>query len=132
MRKKAPKYHPDFASPPAPIAVVTVRNPITRKSVIGIPLLIDTGADATLILRAILPYLEISEDGLEPTEYSLVGFDGTKSPAVLVPVEMEFLSKRLAGEYILTEANYGVLGRDVLNLFRLIFDGPNQNWEEFS
>ena len=99
------------------------------KSVTGVPLLIDTGADATLIPRAILPFLDISEDALEPSGYLLVGFDGTQS-AVLVPVELEFLGKRLAGEYLLTEANYGVLGRDVLNLFRLVFDGPHQVWNE--
>lgn len=103
-----PNYDANFASSPAPVSRVTIRNPMVGKSVTGVPLLIDTGADATLIPRAILPFLDISEDALEPTEYTLVGFDGTRSPAVLVPVELEFLSKRLAGEYLLTEANYGV------------------------
>ena len=125
-----PSYDANFASPPAPIARVTIRNLSANKSVTGVPLLIDTGADATLIPRAILPFLDILEDALEATEYSLVGFDGTRSPAVLVPVELEILGKRLIGEYLLTEANYGVLGRDVLNLFRLVFDGPHQTWDE--
>jgi len=93
-------------------------------------MLIDTGADATLIPRALLPYLDLSEETLKPSGYLLVGFDGTQSPAVLVPVEMEFLGRRLAGEYLLTETNYGVLGRDVSNLFRLVFDGPNLVWDE--
>jgi len=125
-----PNYDANFASPPAPVARVTIRNASANKSVTGVPVLIDTGADATLIPRTILPCLDILEDALETTEYSLVGFDGTRSPAVLVPVELEFLGKRLIGEYLLTEANYGVLGRDVLNLFRLVFDGPHQIWDE--
>ena len=125
-----PNYDANFASPPVPVARVTIRNPSANKSVMGVPLLIDTGADATLIPRVILPHLDILEDALEATEYSLVGFDGTRSPAVLVPVELEFLGKRLIGEYLLTEANYGVLGRDVLNLFHLVFDGPHQIWDE--
>jgi len=93
-------------------------------------MLIDTGADATLIPRALLSYLDLSEETLKPSGYLLVGFDGTQSPAVLVPVEMEFLGRRLAGEYLLTETNYGVIGRDVLSLFRLVFDGPNLVWGE--
>ena len=125
-----PNYDANFASPAAPVTRVTIRNPIAGKSVTGVPLLIDTGADATLIPRAILPFLDIVEDALEPTEYSLVGFDGVRSPAVLVPVELEFLGRRLAGEYLLIEANYGILGRDVLNLFCLVFDGPNEVWNE--
>lgn len=125
-----PNYDADFASPPAPVARVIIRNPLAGKSVTGVPLLIDTGADATLIPRAILPYLDIDEETLEPTGYSLVGFDGTTSPAILVPVTLEFLGKWVAGQYLLTEANYGVLGRDVLNLFRLVFDGPGSVWDE--
>ena len=125
-----PNYDANFASPPAPVVRVTIRNPAAGKSVTGVPLLIDTGADAILIPRAILPFLNISEDALEPTNYSLVGFDSTKSPAVLVSLEVEFLGRRLAGEYLLIEANSGVLGRDVLNLFRLVFDGPRQVWDE--
>jgi len=124
-----PNYDANFASPPAPVATVVIRNPVANKSVTGVPMLIDTGADATLIPRALLSYLALSEETLKPSGYLLVGFDGTQSPAVLVPVEMEFLGKRLAGEYLLTETNYGVLGRDVLNLFRLVFDGPNLVWE---
>ncbi len=125
-----PNYDASFASPPAPVTRVVIRNPAANKSVTEVPILIDTGADATLIPRALLPYLDIVEEALEPSGYMLVGFDGTQSPAVLVPVELEFLGRRLAGDFLLTAANYGVLGRDVLNLFRLVFDGPNLVWDE--
>ena len=125
-----PNYDASFASPPAPVTTVVIRNPAANKSVTGVPMLIDTGADATLTPRALLPYLDIVEEALEPSGYMLVGFDGTQSPAVLVPVELEFLGRRLAGNFLLTAANYGVLGRDVLNLFRLVFDGPNLVWDE--
>lgn len=125
-----PNYDAHFASPPAPVARVIVKNPVTGQSVTGVPLLIDTGADATLIPRALLPFLSILESSLEPTGYSLSGFDGTLSPVVLIPIELEFLGRRLRGEYLPTEMNYGILGRDVLNFFRLVFDGPQQIWEE--
>ena len=93
-------------------------------------MLLDSGADATLIPRAILRFLGIAEETLEPSGFFLVGFDGSRSPAVLLPVEMELLGRRLAGEYLLTEADYGILGRDTLNLFRLVFDGPRLIWDE--
>ena len=125
-----PSYDSNFASPPAPVVRVTIRNVSRTKTVTGIPLLIDTGADATLIPRTIVPYLGISEETLAPSGFSLVGFDGSRSPAILVPAELEFLGRRLRGEYLLTDGTYGVLGRDILNLFRLVFDGPNQVWEE--
>ncbi len=121
-----PSYDADFASPPAPVARVTVRNATATRSVTDVPLLIDTGADATLIPRAILPFLDILEEALVPSGYWLVGFDGTRSPAVLVPAEIDFMGKRLTGEYLLAEADYGVLGRDVLNLFRIAFDGRSR------
>ncbi len=125
-----PEYDANFASPPAPVARVTIRNASRNKSVTDVPMLIDTGADATLIPRALLPFLGISEESLKPSEFSLIGFDGSRSPAILVSAELEFLGKRLRGEYLLIEAPYGVLGRDVLNLFRLIFDGPSKVWLE--
>ena len=125
-----PSYDTNFASPPAPVVRVTIRNVSRTKAVTDISLLIDTGADATLIPRTIAPYLGISEETLAPSGFSLVGFDGSRSPAILVPAELEFLGRRLRGEYLLTDGTYGVLGRDVLNLFRLVFDGPNQVWEE--
>ena len=93
-------------------------------------MLVDTGADATLIPRAILPFLLISEDTLKPSGFSLIGFDGTRSTATLVSVQIDFLGKRLAGDFLLTEENYGVIGRDVLSLFRIVFDGPKQFWEQ--
>ena len=125
-----PNYDADFATPPAPVARITIRNPAANKSVTDVPMLIDTGADATLIPRAILPFLLISEESLKPSGFSLVGFHGARSPATLVSAQIEFLGKRLAGDFLLTEEHYGILGRDVLNLFRLVFDGPKLIWEE--
>jgi len=32
--------------------------------------------------------------------------------------------------FLIAEQNQGVLGRDILNLLSLVFDGPNLFWEE--
>ena len=93
-------------------------------------MLIDTGADITLIPRILLPTLGVTDASLKTADYVLVGFDGTRTPAYLVSLEIEFLDQKMPGDYSLTDDTVGVLGRDVLNRFRLVFDGPRLTWEE--
>jgi hypothetical protein len=40
-----PAYDAERTNPPAPFALVTVRHPDTGKSIIEVPMLLDTGAD---------------------------------------------------------------------------------------
>ena len=115
---------------PAPVAIITIRNPATNDAVTGVTMLLDTGADTTLIPRLILPALGITANALKQADYSLVGFDGTRIPAYLASVKITFIGKTLRGDFPLTDADYGIIGRDVLNRFRLVFDGPRQVWEE--
>jgi hypothetical protein len=44
-----PTYDDQFFNPPAPLARVTVRNSQEGKTVSDVPMLIDSGADVTLI-----------------------------------------------------------------------------------
>ena len=46
-----PRYDDVRFSPPAPVAAVTVRVPLTGDAVADVPMLIDTGADVTLTPR---------------------------------------------------------------------------------
>ena len=66
---------------PAPVARVVVRHPEREQSVGDVPMLIDSGADATLLPRSAATSL-----GLEGTgeRYQLVGFDGTISESEAV------------------------------------------------
>ncbi len=58
-----PDYDSENFDPPAPVAYVTLRNPATGVSLSDVPMLIDTGADATL-----LPQKYIEQLGMEPDE----------------------------------------------------------------
>ncbi|MEW6751259.1 MAG: aspartyl protease family protein [Candidatus Latescibacterota bacterium] len=95
-----------------------------------VPLLLDTGADTTLLPRAAVERLGVAP--LPDKQYELVGYDGSRSFAPVVVVDMVFLNRVLRGRYLLTDDRCGVLGRDVLNLFAVLFDGPQEQWSEHS
>ncbi len=122
-----PPYDDRLFVPPAPLARVIVRHPDREQSVEDVPMLIDSGADATLLPRSAATSL-----GLEATgeRYQLVGFDGTVSEAKAVLASLAFLRRNFRGRYLLTEAEVGVIGRDILNHIRLLLDGPALHWDE--
>ncbi len=122
-----PPYDDRLFVPPAPVARVVVRHPEREQSVEDVPMLIDSGADATLLPRSAATSL-----GLEGTgeRYQLVGFDGTVSEAEAVLASLAFQRRHFRGRYLLTEAEVGVIGRDILNHIRLLLDGPAFHWDE--
>ena len=88
-------------------------------------MLIDSGADATLLPRSAVTSL-----GLEGTgTYQLVGFDGTISESEAVLASLASCGG-IFGAILLTDAEVGVIGRDILNHLRLLLDGPARNWDE--
>ena len=117
----------DF-EPPAPIALVTLIADTTGKNLPGITMQLDTGADVTLIPQAAIRQLGL---GPSETQYELIGFDGTRSMAGAVQLKMKFGRYTFRGTYLLTEQPIGVIGRDVLNLVAILFDGPHLVWSEY-
>lgn len=123
-----PAYDNDRFTPPAPVACVELRAPDRDECITDVPLLIDSGADVTL-----LPDSAVGSIGIVGTgeRYQLVAFDGTLSESETVRVDLVFLGRRFRGRYLLTDAEFGVLGRDVLNHLRLMLDGPASRWDEW-
>ena len=115
------------SNPPSPFAFATIRNPDRNKSITDVPMLLDTGADVTLI-----PLLVSEALGIVPIEDQtrLVGFDGTISNSKRAKVEIAFLNKTFKGAYLIIDDTYGIIGRDILNLMSIHFDGPNLVWDE--
>jgi hypothetical protein len=123
-----PEYDANLFDPPAPLAQITLRNPQNASTLADVPMLLDSGADVTLI-----PSTSANQIGLSPdadTMYELMGFDGRISLASVVHLEMLFLSKTFKGRFLLIDQAWGVLGRDILNLVFLSLDGPNLTWHE--
>jgi len=43
---------------------------------------------------------------------------------------MIFLNRTFRGRFLLIDQEWGVMGRDILNLVSLLLDGPNLTWSE--
>src|SRR6266568_9035447 len=124
-----PSYDALRYDPPAPIAQVTLRA-ANGATVPDVLLLLDTGADITLLPRSAVARLGINPDpGLQ---YELVGFDGNRTTTQAVNLDMIFLQKAFRGRYLLIDDDRGILGRDVLASVTLLLNGPGQEWSEHS
>jgi hypothetical protein len=123
-----PSYDASHFDPPAPVARVTLRNPVNGATVSDVLLLLDTGADVTLLPRNVVEPLGVPLPA--GGHYELVGFDGSKSFAPAVILDMLFLKRTFRGRYLLIEDNRGILGRDILNHVSLLLDGPQHEWSE--
>jgi predicted aspartyl protease len=123
-----PSYDASHFDPPAPVARVTLRNPQSGATVSEVPLLLDTGADVTLLPRTTVEQLGVPL--LAGQRYELRGFDGSRSFAPVAILDMIFLKRAFRGRYLLIEAERGILGRDILNHVTVLLDGPQQQWSE--
>ena len=118
-----PSYDALHYDPPAPIAQVTLRS-ANGATVSEVLLLLDTGADTTLLPRSAIARLGIN---LDPAlAYDLIAFDRTRSTTQAVDLDMIFLKKAFRGRYLLIDGDHGILGRDVLASVMLLLDGPRR------
>lgn len=122
-----PPYDANRFDPPAPLAQVTLRNLATGKRWPDVPMLLDSGADVTLLPRAVLDQLNITV--LTDKQYELVGFDGEVRVASAVRLELMLAGHVFKGSFLLIEQDWGIVGRNILNALPLLFDGPQQIWD---
>ncbi|MGN6368382.1 MAG: retropepsin-like aspartic protease [Phycisphaerae bacterium] len=123
-----PNYDGLHYNPPAPVVHVTLREISSGALLPNVPLLIDTGADTTLLPKNALQRLGVQS--LPNQHYQLLGFDGASSVAEAVDLDMIFLNKAYRGRYLVIDTEHGILGRDVLAGVALVLDGPQQIWSE--
>jgi hypothetical protein len=109
-------------SPPAPFVHVTIRRPGDEALVRVLPAQMDTTADMTVIPWKIAEDLQL----LKHDEIETLGFGGHVASVTsflvqlqiheLEPVTVEALANR--------DEPYVLPGRDVLNQYRIVLDGP--------
>ena len=125
-----PSYDSTGFDPPAPVARVSVRNPGSGDAKAGVPMLIDTGADVTLLPLSVATELGIA--AIPGKTYELIGFEGTACSALAAYAEVIFLDRRFRGKFLLIDQEIGIIGRNILNSVSLQFDGPRLKWDRSS
>ena len=104
--------------PPAPLAYVTLRQTSTAQQWPDVPMLLDSGADVTLLPRSAVDRLGVTV--IPERQYELVGFDGVASLAPVVHLELVFLGRTFRGQFLLIDQEWGIIGRNVLNAVALL------------
>ena len=123
-----PEYDGQQFDPPAPVARVVVRTLDHTRSMSDVSMLIDSGADVTLIPLMCAERLGLNSE-IE-AGFRLRGFDGRPTVANVVEAEIVFLGRNFHGRFLLIDGEHGILGRNVLNNLSLMLDGPHRNWRE--
>ncbi len=123
-----PAYDSNLFDPPAPVAVVGIRDPGSGNTVPDVPMLIDSGSDITLLPRTSIDELQLEID--PNAGYELQGFDGRSTVAQAVTLDLLFVNRTFRGKYVIVNSNMGILGRDVLNHLAILLDGPHRSWHE--
>lgn len=123
-----PTYESTLFHPSAPLAKVTLRDPETNTTVADVPMLLDSGADVTLIPRRFITPLGRQID--PAVGYEIMGFDGRKSVVQVVTLHLVFLRRVFKGQFLVSDQEWGILGRDVLNHVAIVFNGPALTWDE--
>jgi len=109
---------------------VTLRAIPSFKTVTNVPMLLDSGADLTLIPEMVIA--DFGQDVRLDKSVELESFDGRVSQAKSVEIDLIFPGLTFRGNVPLINSPVGVLGRNVLNRFAIFLDGPNLNWKELS
>ena len=111
-------------SPPAPFVHVTVRPPYEGPIGIVIPAQIDTAADLSVIPGRFIEELQL----LPLDSVSAVGFGDhlVTLPTYLVEIQVREQEAVTVKVLASRDEPFALLGRDVLNRFTVLLDGPNQ------
>jgi len=94
-----------------------------------VPMLLDSGADVTLIPQAVVEVLGAAS--IPGRQYELMSFDGGLSLAPVVRLDLLFCGRTFRGLFLLINQAWGILGRNVLNTVSLVLDGPRLTWDEY-
>jgi hypothetical protein len=121
-----PTYDGQHFSPPAPVATVSVMNPDTGATLSSVGMLIDTGADISVLPESAVESLVLPAGD---RAYEVMGYDNSVRERPSVRATLVFSRRRFTGQFLVLDQEVGVLGSDVLNHFVLALDGPNERWD---
>ena len=112
--------------PPAPLLEVALVNPTNRRRRRAISALLDTGSDITAIPNSLIAPLQLYPIG----QIRLESVEGTTTTVLTYAVQLVIGGIAIPRhEVILTGLEFVVVGRDVLNRFYLLLNGPEQTFD---
>lgn len=110
--------------PPAPVVPVRISAPGSPDRGVALPALVDSGADVTVIPAAVAAAI-----GLPPIgRLGVAGVAGVVHGAVVYAAEVEMNGVRRSAE-VIGLGDQTVLGRNLLNQWVLVLDGPGLRLE---
>ena len=110
-------------SPPAPFVHVTISRPDNAgAAAINVPAQLDSAADISVIPADLVERLQL----VQLDETAVVGFGGhvSLSPAYLVNLALQPFDSIPVRVLADRDEAFVLLGRDVLNRYRVLLDGP--------
>ena len=113
--------------PPAPFVKIIVSNPATGATLRDVPAQLDTAADRSVLPDALVKSLSLPQVGT----IELGGFGGAiyHLPLYLAQLGLHDLPPRRYHLAAHPDESWVLLGRDILNSYRLVIDGPQLTLE---
>jgi predicted aspartyl protease len=111
--------------PPAPVIKLGIASPISP-SFLTEAFLVDSGADMTSIKREIFDILKLEYAGYVKVG-GVVGKPEIRQTAV-VRIETPLRTVELAEVIVDPNAQENLLGRDIINKWKVLLDGPEQKF----
>jgi predicted aspartyl protease len=109
-------------NPPAPFVHVTLRNTATGQELADLPAQVDHGADITAIPSRLANILELPRIRMLPVKG--FGEPMLELPTVLVEITIRQMQPVATEALLSPDEPYVLLGRDLLNRYRIVLDGP--------
>ena len=86
---------------------------------------LDTGADLSFIPMGAASVVR-AEIKLGSSVTTM--FSGDRATYDEATVRLDFLHIRFRGQFLVSQTDYGIIGRNILNYIRVVLDGPAQEW----
>lgn len=118
-----PAYEEGLFDPPA--AVIRARVIGLDSEAGDVPLLVDSGSDVSTVPASVARAVGAQ---IAPSGIALLLIDDRHVSTNQADLAIEFLRFRVRGPFLVTESEYGVLGRNILNTLKLVLDGPRRQW----
>jgi hypothetical protein len=115
-------------SEPIPITWINVFNPSDDSKVERVKVIVDTGAGVTCLPQDVIEKLgDLFYTEVDVT--SPIDSDKRKLKLCVVSLRLPAQSEPFRDIKVLEiPSNYGIIGRDILNQYRIVLDAPSEQW----